>query len=476
MGQRFARRGAALLCLLALGAGAGPAGAARCGTGRHELRERRPAPLRPLPLTLPPGGGAPGVAGASAHRTEHFRVLWGDAHDASHDRWQDPDGDGVPAWVEGLGRALEEAYAVQTGLGFPAPYGIDRCAADPAGGCRLDAYVGNTGVQDDGQGVTIGPSFYAYTEIDARARAAYFVFNFETVGSAAVLRATAAHELFHAVQRAMGYPWDDESPATGISWQRWEREGWWLEAAATWVEEVSFPEVDDYVPYVDGFLAHPHWPLNALDGLHEYGAALFAGYLWGRYGGAELLREVGESVRDLELEPALRAALGARGAGPLEDVVAAFWAAAAAPSPADWPDAERFRAAARLAEVPSLPRAVAPTAATRPGRFGANLVRLAAATLPVAAELSWADPAAEWRLASRPGSGGAAAVLAPAPSAAVTVAGDGGGRPVLLAVVNTAAGEGDRDYTLQLGEESSGGSPFGSGDGGGGCFLGSLSR
>ena len=449
--------GAALVCLLVLGLSA-TAWAGHCATGRHEGREGRFTPPAPMARTVQPTvyrtvAPVP-TSNAHVHTTEHFRVLWGDTYDDQQTHWQDPDGDGYPTWVEILGQALEDAHAIQTGLGFPEPYGVDSCVVDPEGGCYIDAYVGNTGVVTDGQSVTIGSSYYAYTEIDTDYDVAYFVFNFSVIGTEGVLRATAAHELFHAVQRAMGYPWNVEGPWDGeeyISDARWDAEAWLLEATATWVEEVTFPEVDDYVTYVDEFLAQPHVALNSLDGLHEYGAAVFAGYVWGLHGGADLIRAVYENAYASELEPALRAALSARGAGQLEDVVAAFWARAADPSTAIWPDANQFRSAASLATVATLPATVVPTTSTRPGRFGANVIRLAADTLPTTVGMEWIDPAAVWRLAARPGSGTAVDIATPGQASAVAIHGGDGSGFAYLVVVNASPANGAQHYAVEIG-------------------------
>ncbi|MDF1553918.1 MAG: hypothetical protein P1P84_12690 [Deferrisomatales bacterium] len=425
------------------------------------------------------------------HTTGHFRVLWGDGYDSQLPRWQDPDGDGVPSWVEVLGQALEDAYSIQTGLGFPEPYGVDSCGIDPLGGCYVDAYVGNTGLVVDGQNVAIGSSFYAFTEIDTEYRVAYFVFNFQVIETPGVLRATAAHELFHAVQRTMGYPWDAEGPWDGeayISAARWDTEAWLLEASATWLEEVTFPEVDDYIAYVNGFLAQPHVALNSLDGLHEYGAAVFAGYIWRLYGGAHLLRAVYENAYGLEVEPALRAALSDRGAGALEDVLAGFWARAAEPSTVFWPDADQFVPAAPLATVTSVPATVYPTSRTRPGRFGANVIRLAADTLPAAVGMEWTDPA-QWRLAAQPESGTGVGIATPEQALLVEIGATDDAGYATLAVVNVSPGDGAKPYAVEIGgdgaidatvqwRESAELPPVATGGSGGdgGCFLRTLGR
>jgi hypothetical protein len=420
------------------------------------------------------------VGNASAYVTEHFRVLWGDGFDADDPHWQDPNDTGVPTWVETIGEALESAYDVQTGLGFPGPYGVDTYF--------IDAYVGNTGVVADGQVITIGSSYYAYTEIDGDYAVAFFVFNDDfsrhTNDELGVLRATAAHELFHAVQRAMGYPWDDE---VLIPNARWNREGWWLEASATWLEEITEPEVNDYVGYVQSFLSFPQLSLDSLDGLREYGAAIFAGYLWQLHGGAGLIRTVYENAYSKQLEGAMRGAIAAQGGGELEDVVARFWARAANPGADVWPDAARFGRPPWLASSWSLPVTAYPTGTAGPQRFGANLIRVPAADLPAPVGMDWSDPAASWRIAVADGSASGAEVVSPVAGVAGEVNGSGVGTWAYLAIVNVTASNGAQTFVVEVGDDGlindgvqwregdgSGGPAPTSGGGGGGCFLGSL--
>ncbi|MDF1551800.1 MAG: DUF6055 domain-containing protein [Deferrisomatales bacterium] len=427
--------------LLAL---AGPAGAERCATGRLSTTVPRLA-VRPLPRGWVHRIPAPvTTTGAHEQRTEHFRVFWGDGYDPADPDWQ-PDAAGVPLWVATLAQSLEAALANQTALGFPSPYGVDTY--------YLDAYVANTGVVVDGTPVTLGTSTYAFTDIDADTVSAFFVFNDDfspyTADELGVLRATAAHELFHAVQR-VEYPWDD---VLLVPDARWRQEWWWFEATATWMEEVCHPEVDDYVTYVQTFLASPEEPLTSVDGLRPYGAAIFPGYLWLRHGGPATWRETFQTAYAYGLEAALDGALRARGSPPLADTVAAFWALAAHPD-TTWPDGPEYRSGVSpwsALPVPSLPFAASATAATAPGRWGAHWFSLAAADLPLSLDLPSAQVGSAWRAALAVPDGG--------PDAAVGTLPAGGGITLgtrlpsgtaQLALVNVSAAEGSATYSLRV--------------------------
>ncbi len=451
---------------------AGEAAAGRCATGLRSARPDRFTPLRPVSRRMAPREVAPvPTAGAHVFATEHFRVLWGDDYPRFDPDWLDLDRDGVPRWVEEIAAALEAAYADQVALGFPAPYGSDRY--------YLDAYVGNTGVRADGQPVTISSGYYAYTEIDTDYDVAYFVFNSDfsahTGDESGVLRVTAAHELFHAVQRAMGYPWDDE---VAVPDSRWRQEGWWFEATATWMEEVCEPQVDDYVTYVRSFLSTPEEPMRSTNGVREYGAAIFPGYLWLRHGGPDLWVDVFSHALAEGLEPAIRASLAARDGTVLEDAVAAFWSLAAHPEDF-WTDGAQFRtsSAPRLVRsAATLPVAYATSAATAPGRFGANLVSVEYAPASVEAEYAPVSPGSARVAVSGAGDAGVTVAELVSGSNVVETGSAGGG--LYIAVVNTSGTEGDIAYSIEFTSETTSGGvtvgASGEGGGGGGCFISTL--
>ena len=86
------------------------------------------------------------------------------------------------------------------------------------------------------------------------------------------LRVTIAHEFHHAVQ--FGYYQGND----GI---------WWQESTSTWMEEVAYPEIDDYLQYLPSFLGVPHRALNSGGRLgsdfHIYGTSIFSHFLDQRY-------------------------------------------------------------------------------------------------------------------------------------------------------------------------------------------------
>jgi len=96
-----------------------------------------------------------------------------------------------------------------------------------------------------------------------------YSFTGDHTGSAQI---TAAHEFQHGIQS--GYNW-------------WAGD-FWMEATATWAEDLVFDDVNGYVEYTNdgGWLDYPEQALAFEDGWHEYGNVLWAMFLEENYGGA----------------------------------------------------------------------------------------------------------------------------------------------------------------------------------------------
>ena len=62
------------------------------------------------------------------------------------------------------------------------------------------------------------------------------------------LRVTIAHEFHHAIQFGYYAKFDGS---------------WWQESTSTWMEEVAYPHIDDYLQYLTYFLGEPQRALNS---------------------------------------------------------------------------------------------------------------------------------------------------------------------------------------------------------------------
>ncbi|MDM8517432.1 hypothetical protein QUF76_14635 [Desulfobacterales bacterium HSG16] len=307
----------------------------------------------------------------------HFRIFWGNDIDPWDANWHDTDGNGTPQWIDVIAQALEDAHAIQYSQGFAVPYGMDRYA--------LDVYIANTGMEilnsetGSWEKVTISSGYFALTEINEADACAWFVFNsdFSNIVSSSdemtVLRVTAAHELFHAVQRSY-YPWNDSSK---ISNARWDKEGWWFEASAAWMEEICEPDANDYAEYVRDFLARPDKSITTFDGNREYGASVYCGYLWMKYGGASLWQTVFENASSDGLEDSIDSALSQSGGPSFYRSVAEFWSFAAHPEDT-WPDGALYKSSS-APEISQTVNAIPSDFSVKrfsPDRLGAYLIKL----------------------------------------------------------------------------------------------------
>ena len=209
----------------------------------------------------------------------HFRIHY----DLTDSRAVDPtddDGNGTPDYVDEVARTLDRVWTLEVDeLGFDSPP-TDK---GQGGGLEYDVYIVELG-RNGAYGYTYpevgGYTSHSYLELDNNYTDAIYR---QTHGLEA-LQVTVAHEFHHAIQ--FGYYQGND----GI---------WWQEATSTWMEEVAYPEVDDYLQYLSSFLLRPEKALNSGNrfstDFHIYGAALFAHFLDQRYD-RSLVRAIWEEM------------------------------------------------------------------------------------------------------------------------------------------------------------------------------------
>ena len=89
-----------------------------------------------------------------------------------------------------------------------------------------------------------------------------------------LLQVTLAHEIHHTIQFAYKH---FENSFFSDSYL--DEDLWILEAMATAMEKQVFPEVDDYVYYVNRWYETMDHPLDSFNGVHEYGASIWILFL-----------------------------------------------------------------------------------------------------------------------------------------------------------------------------------------------------
>ena len=222
------------------------------GEDRQRLAKALARPLRDFEYVTPSG-----------HFKVHYSLQGRGAVDDA-----DLDGNDVPDYVDTAAGILDSVWTVEVEqMGYPSPI------ADLGfgGGNEVDIYIvelGNNGVYgftypEDGTGFTT----YSYIELDNNYTDPVYR---QTQGLSA-LRVSIAHEFFHAIH---------------FTYYQGNDTGWWREASATWMEDVIFPDVDDYLQYVPSFLWTPQRALDERQrsgDFRVYGISLFAQFVDQRY-------------------------------------------------------------------------------------------------------------------------------------------------------------------------------------------------
>ena len=212
------------------------------------------------------------VLSPSGYFRVHYSVGGFDAVDLT-----DEDGNDIPDYIDLAAVALDSAWRLQIDvLGYDEPPSDNGVG----GGNEYDVYVvemrgtkkyGSTHAERFG---STSPSYMRidnnYTDADYGQVSACF-------GAAGTreldaLNVSTAHEFFHAVQFGYYHGTDGQ---------------WWEEASSTWMEDVAYPEADDYLQYVCDFILAPDRSLDSGSafsaGTRIYGASIFAHFLDQRY-------------------------------------------------------------------------------------------------------------------------------------------------------------------------------------------------
>ena len=179
--------------------------------------------------------------------------------------------DGVPDWVDLTARVMGTVWNREVNeLGYDQPVPDNGPAAGEGPNPLLDVYLGDIG--KDG--------YYGYAAPDQSGEStssAYLVLDDDyspgqfgtTTTPGGLLRVTAAHEFFHAVQ--FGYDLAEDF--------------WFMEATATWMEERVYDSVNDNRQYLPvSAMALPGRSLDSPVGGTWYGNWIFFEYLSQRLG------------------------------------------------------------------------------------------------------------------------------------------------------------------------------------------------
>ena len=212
----------------------------------------------------------------------HFRVHY-DTEGVNAVSRKDADANGIPDYIDLTLTILDSTWVLEIEqLGYNPPPSDN----DLGGGDEYDVYVIELGVGRSYYGFTYPGTFnattYSYLEIDNN----YTDLGYKQTRGLDALRVTIAHEFHHAIQFGYYAKFDGS---------------WWQESTSTWMEEVAYPHIDDYLQYLTYFLSEPQRALNfgSYGSLHTYGSAIFSLFLDQRYD-RELNRLIWEELGQRE--------------------------------------------------------------------------------------------------------------------------------------------------------------------------------
>jgi hypothetical protein len=230
--------------------------------------------------------------------------------------------DGVPDYVNRVSETFEHVWQVEIdSLGYNPPPSDQGNGGDD----RYDVYLENLGFGYFGftnpeDTVQVYRAYsYIVLENDFQESPTYRNRPIDAV------QVTAAHEFFHAIQfgyDAYEFDYDDINNPTTYK-------PWWLEASSTWMEDVVYDNVNDYLGYLHYFYKYIWMSLTTFSyggdvrAFRPYGCCVWPIYMTEKYDDIGIMREIwtdcGE-VRGYNTLTATDAALRQRGS----DIGAAF--------------------------------------------------------------------------------------------------------------------------------------------------------
>ncbi len=258
----------------------------------------------------------------------------------------------IPVYVFKVAQIADSIWEFEVNhLGYPAP---PSDGFYPEGdGPRYDIYIRKmrSGIygQTPPDSIIDGQRRASFVEIDN-------LYNFAPYLNRPLdaARVTIAHEFFHAIQYGMDY-----SEYDGPSY---DMKLYWQEMSSTWMEEMTYDDINDYYGYLPAFYDNP-W-VSLLDfsaglGYHPYASMLFPLYLTQKWDTA-IVRDIWEKCRDFGVGPNfLRAADSAISEFSYEtyhlrEAFAEFavWNLFTGSRAARAPDSLKFEEAANYPEIP----------------------------------------------------------------------------------------------------------------------------
>ena len=233
--------------------------------------------------------------------TPHFRIHYVTQGDSA-----------VPneGWVDTCGEVLEHVWDTETGvLGYREPPS-DYWYPDSNGGDgKYDVYLLDLA---DYLGYTQGENFISPSSLSATS---FIVLDNDYLdwiehSPKEWVQVTFAHEFFHAIQ--MGYD------ATECEYVNQRPRFYWMEMSSTWMEDMVYDNVNDYLRYLPSFFNNPEWSLKTFGYLlvdpldvvlHPYGSCVWPIYLSEKFG-RDIIKDIWDKCAEIPENNAIDYPLG----------------------------------------------------------------------------------------------------------------------------------------------------------------------
>ncbi len=206
----------------------------------------------------------------------HFRIHYNITGDQAPSL-EDLNENAIPDYVDEAAAAFERSWKVEIdSLGYPEPLSDNNLG----GGPEVDVYIQNL---TDYYGFTLKDNTTAITssswiKIDNDYKESVYASQ-----GLDGLRVTAAHEFFHTIHFSYYGNYSD----VDVSWL--------MEASATWMEDIVYDGINDYLVYLNGFFRDTYKPFTYHS--NRYGACVFFHYLAKGFG-AGIVKEIWETVAE----------------------------------------------------------------------------------------------------------------------------------------------------------------------------------
>ena len=205
---------------------------------------------------------------------------------------EDLSGNGFPDYIDSAAVILDHVWDVEVEqLGYSPPPGIDGNPAIPYPVYFTNLFM-TYGVTSAVDLVTINlpdTTYTSYIEFDNNYSESYF----QTKGLNG-LKVTAAHEFHHAIQ--LGYNFREEDI-------------YFFEMTSTWMEEYLYPNINDYLNYLDYFFETvSNSRFDFFGYTYPYANSMYLQMLEDQYD-ASIVRSIWEKIKTTKSLPALIATL-----------------------------------------------------------------------------------------------------------------------------------------------------------------------